>query len=330
MAVAVSSVVQIVATAATPRVAEGSGHRTRCSTPTGVRGMAGAPAVSALAGGRGRYRSLAANLSRSGGARCVQRSCPNRLRPTPVGTTRTSTPAVVVEAVIPLLRGWLHLVCFFLSFPAGLLVVANAHSPRARAAAIVYAIGVSTLFGVSATYHRRSWSAAARPRMKRLDHATIFVMIAANYTPLCLLALGGNLGGRILLAVWVAAGTGVILALTGIAEKAVVGLVIYIGLGWFMAAGPARAGPPIEHRRPGVAPGRRAPLHGGLHLHGHPVARPLPRRLRLPRGVAPHGRRRRRLPLRRHPHRGEGRDLRGLAGAPSSGLLRTRRGGRTQ
>ncbi|MCA1657204.1 MAG: hemolysin III family protein [Actinobacteria bacterium] len=147
-----------------------------------------------------------------------------------------ASPAqAVVEAVIPLLRGWLHLVCFFLSFPAGLIVVAHAHTPRARVAAVIYAIGVSILFGVSATYHRRSWSVVARPRMKRLDHATIFVMIAANYTPLCLLALDADLGGRILLAVWVAAGVGVVFALTGIAEKAVVGLVIYIGLGWFMA-----------------------------------------------------------------------------------------------
>jgi hemolysin III len=141
---------------------------------------------------------------------------------------------VVVEAVFPLLRGWLHLVCFFLSFPAGLVVVANAHSARARAAAVVYAVGVSTLFGVSAAYHRRTWSATARPRMKRLDHATIFVMIAANYTPLCLLALGDRLGSQILLAVWIAAGTGVVFALTGIAERAVIGLVIYIGLGWLM------------------------------------------------------------------------------------------------
>ena len=141
----------------------------------------------------------------------------------------------VADAVIPLLRGWLHLVCFFLSMPAGLLVVANAHTPRARVAAIVYAVGLSALFGVSATYHRRQWSAAARPRMKRLDHATIFVMIAGSYTPLCMLTLGGSLGRSILLAVWVAAGTGMIFALTGIAEKRVVGLAIYIGLGWAMA-----------------------------------------------------------------------------------------------
>ncbi|HVF14527.1 MAG TPA: hemolysin III family protein [Acidimicrobiales bacterium] len=153
--------------------------------------------------------------------------------PGPGGDEETTAQAVV-DAVLPLLRGRLHQVCFFLSFPAGLFVVANAGSPRARVAAIVYAIGLSTLFAVSATYHRRVWSPAARSRMKRLDHGTIFVMIAANYTPLCLLALDGSLGGRILLAVWLAAAAGFILALVGIAEKAVVGLVIYIGLGWFI------------------------------------------------------------------------------------------------
>jgi hemolysin III len=144
-------------------------------------------------------------------------------------------PPAIAAAVFPLLRGWLHLVCFFASFPAGLFVVSSAHSARARVAAVVYAVGVSTLFGVSAAYHRRKWSVAARPRMKRLDHATIFVMIAASYTPLCLLVLDNSLGQHILMAVWAAAGTGVILALTGIAEKAVVGLAFYIGLGWFMA-----------------------------------------------------------------------------------------------
>ena len=137
-----------------------------------------------------------------------------------------------VEAVSPLLRGWLHLVCVFLSLPAGLFVIANAGSSRARVAAIVYAAGVTALFGVSATYHRGRWSAATRPRMKRLDHATIFVMIAGSYTPLCLLTLRGGLGGGILVAVWSGALAGVVLALTGIAERRVVGLVVYIGLGW--------------------------------------------------------------------------------------------------
>ena len=138
------------------------------------------------------------------------------------------------DPIAPLLRGWMHLVCFFLSIPAGAIVIANAHSARGRVAALVYALGMTAMFGVSATYHRRQWSVGARRRMRRVDHGTIFLMIAGSYTPLCLLALRGTTGVAILTAVWVGAGAGFLLALTGFAEKAVLGLVCYIALGWVM------------------------------------------------------------------------------------------------
>lgn len=133
-----------------------------------------------------------------------------------------------------MLRGWLHLVCFFVSVPAGALVVAAAGSARGRLAATVYALGMTAMFGVSATYHRRKWSADGRRRMRRLDHGTIFLMIAGSYTPLCLLALRGTTGAAILTGVWVGAGLGFLFALTGIAERAVLGLACYIVLGWAM------------------------------------------------------------------------------------------------
>ncbi len=132
----------------------------------------------------------------------------------------------------PLLRGWIHLVCFFLSVPAGALVIAGAGSGRGRLAALVYATGMTAMFGVSAAYHRGRWSPAGRRRMRRTDHGTIFVMIAGSYTPLCLLAIEGTTGTVVLTTVWVGAGLGFLFALTGVAEKAVLGLLCYIGLGW--------------------------------------------------------------------------------------------------
>ena len=138
----------------------------------------------------------------------------------------------IESAPAPLLRGWLHLVCFFLALPAGALIVAAAGSGRARIGAIVYAIGIATLFGVSGSYHRGRWSEVGRSRMKRLDHAAIFVMIAATYTPLCLVALRGRTGSWLLTLVWLGALTGVVLAATGIAERRYIGLVSYISLGW--------------------------------------------------------------------------------------------------
>ena len=143
-------------------------------------------------------------------------------------------PDLPADPLPPHLRGWLHLICFALSLPAGGVVIAAGSSGRARLAGLVYAVGMTAMFGVSATYHRRKWSPAGRRRIRRLDHGTIFVMIAGSYTPLCLLALRGRMGTVVLTAVWVGAALGFCLALSGIAEKAVFGLLCYIGLGWAM------------------------------------------------------------------------------------------------
>lgn len=147
---------------------------------------------------------------------------------------RAVAPPPTTPTTYPLLRGWVHLAFFFLSLPAGLFVVASAGSTRARAGAVVYAVGLCALFGVSASYHRLRWSAPARRRMRRLDHATIFLMIAGSYTPLCLVALRGATGEAILVVVWAGAVFGVALAATGIAERSVIGLISYVGLGWMV------------------------------------------------------------------------------------------------
>ena len=136
----------------------------------------------------------------------------------------------------PLLRGWLHLVCFFLAIPAGVLVIALADGPRARWGAVVYAIGMIALFGVSGSYHRGRWSQAARRRMQQLDHATIFVMIAGSYTPLCLVALQGWVAPVMLVAAWVGATVGVVLAFSGGRRSSIARGILYIALGWVSIA----------------------------------------------------------------------------------------------
>ena len=131
-----------------------------------------------------------------------------------------------------MLRGWLHLFCFFVSIPAGVLLITGAADGRAQVGAAVYAVGLAALFGVSGTYHRRRWSPRIRARLKRLDHGTIFVMIAGTYTPLCLVALGGVVCTVMLVSVWAGAAAGIALAAIGIAEKRFIGGACYLALGW--------------------------------------------------------------------------------------------------
>ena len=144
-----------------------------------------------------------------------------------------SLPEQVVAVLAkPLLRGWLHLVCFFLAIPAAVLVVALASSARGRVAAGVYAVGLVALFGVSGWYHRGRWSDAKRRLMQKLDHGTIFVMIAGSYTPLCLLALRGWVAWMMLVIAWSMAVAGFVLSFTDSRLTRVARGTLYIVMGW--------------------------------------------------------------------------------------------------
>jgi hemolysin III len=134
----------------------------------------------------------------------------------------------------------MHQVAFIVSIPLGLVLVALAGSSRATVAAVVYSFGVSALYGTSAAYHRGRWSPEARRWMKRLDHSMIFVLIAATYTPFALLVLEGGASVALLVGIWTGALLGLILGLTGVAEKPGIGITLYIALGWVaLAAFPA-------------------------------------------------------------------------------------------
>ena len=87
----------------------------------------------------------------------------------------------------PVLRGWLHLLWFGASLVLGPLLLARAHGAAQITAVAVYSASVSALFGVSALYHRGTWTDAGRRRLQRLDHAMIFFLIAGTATPAFLL-----------------------------------------------------------------------------------------------------------------------------------------------
>ena len=58
------------------------------------------------------------------------------------------------------------------------------------------------LLGTSALYHRIDWTPVARARMRRMDHAAIFMLIGGGYTPLFALVAIPNGGHGALVAIW--------------------------------------------------------------------------------------------------------------------------------
>jgi hemolysin III len=134
------------------------------------------------------------------------------------------------------LRGVSHAVSFWIALIAGAVLIALAPDAQARIAAVIYSIGLCALFGASGLYHRWRWNPAWRPLLRRIDHSTIFVFVAASYTPVALLVLEGDLRLVVLIAVWAGALGGVILSVAWITAPRVLVAACYLALGWVAVA----------------------------------------------------------------------------------------------
>ncbi len=132
----------------------------------------------------------------------------------------------------PRLRGVSHEWGAYVAVLAAVVLVSLAPSPRAAWAAGIYGLSLVALLGISASYHRPTWSPSARAIMRRLDHSAIFILIAGTYTPVCLLVLEGGEGDRLLRFVWLGAGLGVAQSIFwSRAPKSLVAL-LCVALGW--------------------------------------------------------------------------------------------------
>ena len=132
----------------------------------------------------------------------------------------------------PVLRGWLHLLWFEASLVLGTLLLARAHAAAQIMAVAVYSASVSALFGISALYHRGTWTDVGRRRLQRLDHAMIFFLIAGTATPAFLLATRGAFGLVCLIVVWTLTLTAATIHMAWMnAPERLVG-VTFLGLGW--------------------------------------------------------------------------------------------------
>jgi hemolysin III len=137
-----------------------------------------------------------------------------------------------VELAKPKLRGWLHAIMSPVALASGIVLVALAPSGRATVAAATFALTSVVLFTTSAVYHRGHWSARVEERLKKLDHANIFLLIAGSYTPFAVLALDGTVRVAVLVAVWATAVLGVAFRVVWVDAPRWLYVPIYAGLGW--------------------------------------------------------------------------------------------------
>ncbi len=133
----------------------------------------------------------------------------------------------------PRLRGWSHLVAAvpWLIGTVVLVVLATGH-PARQAGLALYGAASVWLFAVSGVYHVVTWPPRRRAALRRLDHANIFVLVAATYTPVMLTLTGRAWGVSIVTSVWVLAVAGIAVSFTPVAMPRGLLAGLYVLLGW--------------------------------------------------------------------------------------------------
>ena len=143
-----------------------------------------------------------------------------------------TSPAELLAEVKPRMRGWLHAATAPLALAAGVLLVLLSPGGAPRVGSAVFALCALVLFTVSATMHRGGWSPRTELVLTRLDHASIFLLIAGTYTPFSLLMLQGSDRVVLLSVAWSGAALGIAFRMLRPQAPRWVYTPIYIALGW--------------------------------------------------------------------------------------------------
>jgi hemolysin III len=138
--------------------------------------------------------------------------------------------AMLKQSVSP----WPHAIGFFLALLGLGYLVAHFHRDAASLAAMtIYGCGLVVTFGASALYH---WLGGEGPRrnavLRRVDHASIYVMIACSYTPVLYFGLAGAWRSATIASVWLLTAVGVASTIWFFGAPRALSTTFYVALGW--------------------------------------------------------------------------------------------------
>ena len=129
-----------------------------------------------------------------------------------------------------------HAIGFILSIVALILLVIHAYTHGNIWHVVsfgVFGTSLVILFAASTIYHS-SKKPAIRRRMRIIDHASIYVLIAGTYTPYTLVTLNGSTGWVIFGISWGMALSGIILKLFFTGRYKTISTLMYIFMGWII------------------------------------------------------------------------------------------------
>ena len=129
-----------------------------------------------------------------------------------------------------------HALGFVLSVVAMVLLIGQASSSGNILHIVsfaVFGLSLMTLYAASTIYHSAK-DETLRKRMRVVDHASIYVLIAGTYTPFTMITLGGLTGWTIFGITWGMAVTGISLKLFFTGRFRLLSTLMYLFMGWII------------------------------------------------------------------------------------------------
>ena len=145
----------------------------------------------------------------------------------PAGSVRLyRTPERIVDGAI-------HVAGVLFAINGGLWLLFHVTRLSVLVSVSIYCAGLVVMLCGSALYNL--WPLGrTKDWLRRFDHAAIFIMIAATYTPFAANRLAPPSGAVILALVWLGATVGVVLKLLFPRRFEAASICLYIGLGWLI------------------------------------------------------------------------------------------------
>ena len=132
-------------------------------------------------------------------------------------------------------NAWTHLVGALLACAGAvwLLLLASLDGELRKIISVaIYGLTLVLLYSISTLYH--SVQGRAKVLMRKLDHLSIYLLIAGSYTPFCLVTLEGAWGWTLFGIVWTLAVIGMLQEIKPRSEARVLSIVIYAVMGWIV------------------------------------------------------------------------------------------------
>lgn len=115
------------------------------------------------------------------------------------------------------------------------LICVGGYSLGRKASLIVFVWSMATLYLASTLFHAICASPRFSLHLQRFDHASIYLLIAGSYTPICVISLDKPYGYRLLALVWTLALAGIVLTAFVSHFPKWISATLYIAMGWMAA-----------------------------------------------------------------------------------------------